>query len=235
MAEDRSSEQDRSRFTFQQDWFELIRPEGETRTVSLRSQKLRILEIGSFEGASTTWILDNLMDHPDSQLVAVDTFGGGMEHQDFGTNRDKYGLSSLEIRFRQNISKCKQVPKLRVLKMRSEDALVELRTQLSRFDLIYIDASHVAGDVLHDAVLAWRMLEEGGTLIFDDFSWKGYLEDCYNPRIAIEAFARCFAPEIESEETESQLWIKKVPNHITATPNPDPSLYYWGVGLAKKP
>ena len=228
------TEEGRSRFTFQHDWFELIRTEWETRTASLRGQQLRVLEIGAFEGGSTTWILDNLMSHPASVMVTVDTFEGGMEHQQACEDGDRYALASLENRFRLNVSKSRQAAKLRVMKMRSDDALMELRRESSRFDLIYIDASHVAVDVLHDAVISWRMLEEGGRLIFDDYSWKGYMEECYNPRVAVESFLKCAAPEIESEETESQIWIKKVPNHTPATPNPDPCLYDWDKGLAKR-
>lgn len=234
------SEDDRRSFTFQHDWFELIRPEWEERTAHLRGTELRVLEIGVFEGCSTTWILDNLMSHPQSTMVAVDTFQGGMEHQDQrdpGSDQaaDPYQLSTLKGRFHDNVGKCKQVAKLRVMHMRSDDALIRLRQDGSRFDFIYIDASHVAIDVLHDAVLSWQMLEEGGTLVFDDYSWRGFIEDCYNPRIAIKAFVKCARPEVECAETESQLWVKRVRNCVPATPNPDPALYYWDKGLAKRP
>ena len=226
------------KFDFQEDWFELIRAEWETKTAPLQGLRLRVLELGSFEGRSTTWILNNLMDHPSSRMTAVDTFAGGMEHREpdsDGAGNGRYALPSLEERFRRNVSRCEHAAnKLRVLKMSSDDALLQLRQEGCRFDFIYIDASHVAIDVLHDAVLSWRMLEEGGSLVFDDYSWQGYLEDCYNPRIAIDSFISCAAPEAETEETESQLWVRKVKNHIPATPNPDPALYYWDKGLAKK-
>lgn len=223
--------QDRGRFTFQHSWFELIRPEWEQLTSSLRGgQKLTILEIGAFEGASTTWILDNLMGHPDSRLTVVDTFEGGMEHQ-----QDGYDLPSLESRFRSNISKCRHTQKLHVMRASSDDALLTLRQSHSRFDFIYIDASHVAIDVLHDAVLCWRMLNLHGTMVFDDWVWKGYMQDCYNPHIAIKAFLQCAAPEVETRETESQMWVTKVENRMPPTSNPDPALYYWDKGLAKKP
>lgn len=218
---------DRSRFSFQHPWFELIRPEWEELTSSLRGKKLRILEIGAFEGASTTWILDNLMSHPESTMTVIDTFEGGMEHQNDSANTDKYELASLESRFRANVSKCEHANKLRVMKAHSGDALLALRRKSSQYDFIYVDASHVAIDVLHDAVACWRMLTVHGTMVFDDFRWKGYLEDCYNPRIAILAFLQCAAPEVETKETESQMWVTKVPNRIAATPNPDPDLYYW--------
>ncbi|KAL8992807.1 MAG: hypothetical protein Q9169_006822 [Polycauliona sp. 2 TL-2023] len=232
-----ATDQDRSRFHFQHDWFELIRPEWEQRTAHLRHRPLRILEIGCFEGCSTTWILDHLMDHPDSVMTAVDTFEGGMEHQPHqGPDQpaDPYQLHTLKDRFDSNVAKCIHLAKLSVMQARSDDALITLRQHARRFDFIYIDASHVAIDVLHDAVMSWRMLDQGGTLVFDDYSWRGFIEDCYNPRAAIRAFVKCARPEVECTETESQLWVTRVPNRIPATPNPDPALYYWDKGLATR-
>ncbi len=40
------------------------------------------------------------------------------------------------------------------------------------FDVVYVDASHMAGDVLSDAVLAWKLLAPGGIMIFDDYAWS---------------------------------------------------------------
>ena len=118
------------------------------------------------------------------------------------------------------------------MKMHSNDALLVLRRQASVLDFIYIDAYQVAINVLHDAVICWRMLSPFGTTVFNECSWKGYMEGCYNPRIAIETFLHCAAPEEEYEET---VWVKKVLNKISPTPNPDPDLNYWDKGLAKNP
>lgn len=149
-----------------------------------------------------------------------------MEHQS-QEQAPMYGLTTLEQRFRSNIFRCTQSDKLVVEKMMDDEALLQLRHGRSTFDLIYIDASHVAIDVLHDAVLCWRILSLGGTMIFDDFSWKGYMEDCYNLRIAIQSFLRCVAPDIETMDTEGQMWVTKVPRKYAATPNPDLTLFYW--------
>ena len=140
-------------------------------------------------------------------------------------------MSSIENRFWSNVSKCEHVSRLRMMKAKSDDALLELRRQGARFNFIYIDASHIALDVLHDAVVCWRMLNLRGTLVFDDVSWKGYLEDCYNPRIAIESFVECAKQEIEIVDNGWQLWVRKVENHIPPTPNPDPDLVYNEKGL----
>lgn len=226
-------------FDFSENWFELVRPDWESlaqpvsRNENGAPRKIRILEIGSFEGASTTWILQNMMDHPESMLVAIDSFEGGMEHQgvnnvlakDLGTL--DYNLPTLETRFRANVSKCKHAEKLRIMKAPSSQALLHLRQDQAVFDFIYIDGSHVAFDVLSDAVLSWPMLEVGGVLVFDDSRWKGYLEDCYNPRVAVMSFLQCVKQEASIKETESQVWMTKVPCVVKPTPNPDPALYYW--------
>lgn len=233
-----SRDQERSRFSFQHgcEWFDMIRSDWEELTVSLRKEKLRILEVGAFEGASTTWMLDNLMSHPESSLTVIDSFAGGMEHQEQQATPDggggdhhqyEYKLESLESRFWSNVSKCPHVTKMRMIKAFSDDALMALRQERAQFDFIYIDASHVAVDVLHDAVLCWRMLQVQGTMVFDDYTWKGYNEECYNPRVAILSFLRCAAPELRARETQSQMWVTKVPNRITPTKNPDPDLMYW--------
>ena len=39
------------------------------------------------------------------------------------------------------------------------------------FDLIYIDGSHSAKDVLLDSLLAWRLLRPGGAMVWDDYEW----------------------------------------------------------------
>ena len=196
-----------------------------------QTQSMSILEIGAFEGASTTWLLDNLLSHPQSTLTTVDTFRGGMEHNDpaFSSNGAGYKLGTLEQRFSSNVSFCDHHKKLRVLKTTSDEALLHLRLSSSSFDLIYIDASHIAIDVLHDAVLSWRLLALGGTIIFDDYGWKGYLEDCLNPRIAIKAFVKCVDWECESwviEGIAPQMWVKKVGRRFEGTANPDPGLLY---------
>ena len=216
----------RQRFTFTRHWFDdFILADWERLTHPLRGKMLRVLEIGSFEGASTTWLLDNLMSHPESTLTSIDTFEGGMEHQEAG-QADEYHIASLESRFRANVAKCENVGRLTVMKAKSDDALLELRRQGAEFDFVYIDASHVAIDVLHDAVLSWRMLNVNGMMVFDDFTWRGYMEDVYNPRIAVQSFVRCVAQEIEMKLEVSQMWVKRVPNRTPPTPNPDPELLY---------
>jgi predicted O-methyltransferase YrrM len=60
------------------------------------------------------------------------------------------------------------------------------------FDFIYIDGSHMAQDVLCDAVLAFRLLRVGGVIVFDDYIWFETLPEGKDPlrcpKPAIDAF-----------------------------------------------
>lgn len=214
---------DRSKYTFEQNcrWFHPHIGAWETLALPLQTppKPFRILELGSFEGASTTWMLDNLANHPSSTMICIDTFDGSMEHE-------ASELQSLESRFYANVDKCTNRDKLRVIKAKTQDGLITLHSEGKGFDFIYVDASHVAIDVLADALLCWHMLQEGGTLVFDDWIWKRYNEYVYNPRIGIAAFLRCAEHVIEAQETEGQIWVSKVKVKAGPTWNSDPEFFY---------
>ena len=84
---------------------------------------------------------------------------------------------------------------------------------LQLFDLVYIDASHLAPNVLTDAVLCWELLKDGGMLIFDDYQWKSPAHDRKNPliepKIAIDAFLRIFGPHLHVIEKGRQMLATK--------------------------
>ena len=61
------------------------------------------------------------------------------------------------------------------------------------FDLIYIDGSHHAPDVLADAVLSFPLLKIGGVMIFDDYLWHLRGQDQLQcPKPAIDAFINIY-------------------------------------------
>jgi predicted O-methyltransferase YrrM len=69
--------------TFSQDWFSRSIP-GWQFILSRMAEKtpnLRILEVGVFEGRSTCWLLENFCKTPESTIVAIDSFQGGIEHK----------------------------------------------------------------------------------------------------------------------------------------------------------
>lgn len=79
-------------------------------------------------------------------------------------------------------------------------------------DYIYIDGSHLAIDVLTDAVLAWPLLKENGILIFDDYGWGAHTNDeKQKPKLGIDAFLQAYIGHYQIIEMGWQVFIKKLP------------------------
>jgi len=51
------------------------------------------------------------------------------------------------------------------------------------FDLAFIDGSHVARDVLTDALLLWPYIKPGGYMVFDDYEWMCIAKLCFVLRL----------------------------------------------------
>ena|ERR1700687_2547279 len=144
-------------------------------------QPIRILEIGSWEGRSALFFL-NYLRH--SSITCVDTFAGSTEHRSWPRELQDTQLSGIERRFDNNLA-----PFADRVEKRKEESLValgKLGIERRRFDLVYVDGSHIATDVYRDGVLAWPLVVPGGILIFDDYQRKQGPERDW-PAIGIDA------------------------------------------------
>lgn len=184
-------------------WPNIFRAAGWSLDVS---KPYKVLEIGSFEGQSTCWMLNNLLTHPESEIFCVDPFTGSIEHN---TNQ----TTGLFDRFCHNIKSTGNSDKVKVCQGTSEQILPKLLASGILFDFCYIDGSHCAADVLFDAVLAWKMLRPGGLIIFDDYLWPVYQDQpLLNPKFAIDAFVNCHLDQIKYLQvpiTSQQAFVKK--------------------------
>lgn len=169
----------------------------------------RILEIGSYEGRSACFLIEKL--NKPLEIHCIDTWEGGAEHK----NVD---MALVKKRFDSNtktaIANSKNEVKLQVYTGRSDDVLSKMQAEYQQyFDFIYIDGSHVAADVLCDAVLAFRLLRSGGVMCFDDYLWKdGSPADPINcPKVAIDAFTLIYCKQLEVMALPpTQLFVEKL-------------------------
>jgi predicted O-methyltransferase YrrM len=169
------------------------------------NNKITIIEIGSFEGQSTSYFLNNYIKHPNSILYALDTFEGSIEHN----NEEK---KSLLNKFKYNIELTNKSNQVKIMQNKSLFSLSQLVLQNIKADLIYIDGSHTASNVLTDAVLAWQCCKIGGFIVFDDYLWKGYDSIHNNPKLGIDNFINTFYDKIlmDTGWTSYQQIIKKI-------------------------
>jgi predicted O-methyltransferase YrrM len=191
-------------YRFQTDWFSSTISEWEeTLAVYKAKPHLSFLEIGSFEGRSAIWLLDNILTDPTSHLTCVDTWHGSAEHE--GTGLD---FTKIEVNFDYNIQASGKAQQVRKIKGLSAIELKKL--PIDSYDFIYIDASHKASNVLEDAVLSWQLLREGGLIIFDDYVWEPQYAKIDSPQIAINAFVTCYADKLKVLRQGMQMTIQKV-------------------------
>jgi len=195
----------RAGYKFSQDWFSRNLAIWQDNLMSFSNQPyLNILEIGSWEGRSTCWLLNNILTHPSARITCIDTFeGGGGTPVEASDTRD-----SIEARFEFNIALTEAAIKVTKIVNKSRAALRLL--PFNSFDIIYIDGSHLACDVLEDTLLSWGVLKIGGAIIFDDYDHVFRELPNQNTKIGIDAFMASFCNKIQLIHQSHQIIVKKI-------------------------
>lgn len=198
-------------YKFTKDWFNWAPEVWKQLIPHLPDNEIRdFLEIGSFEGRSAVWIVENMLRDGDT-LTCIDTWKGGEEH----TNED---MGTVEERFDYNIALLeKAYPQRGVFKHKGTSVFM-LGGDLSHdldpqcrpsYDFIYIDGSHTAPDVLTDACMAWPLLKKGGIMVFDDYMWGSPRDVLHRPKVAIDTFCNIFAETARIVHVGYQLVVQK--------------------------
>jgi predicted O-methyltransferase YrrM len=154
---------------------------------------VRALEIGSLEGRSAIWLLDNVLTGEGSELVCCDPW---QEKRRWVED----SMETIEHRFDENLRPF--ADRVTKLKACSLEGLSRLYGAGSKFDIVYIDGDHYGPSVLTDGVLAFQLLHVGGILIFDDYHWQVSGIGVF-PQDAIDAFCRVFRQEIRTAHSPS--------------------------------
>jgi len=110
-------------------------------------------------------------------------------------------------------------PNIHFIKGSSYDVLRSLthNGQTKGFaDYVYIDGSHLAIDVMQDAVLAWYILKDNGILIFDDYGWGAHTTDeKQKPKLAVDSFLTAYDGHTQVLHGGWQVFVKKLPYTYT--------------------
>jgi len=151
---------------------------------------VRYLEVGAHEGRSVTWMMEHVLTGEDVSALCLDLWD---DHEVKG-------------RFERNVSSFHQIEQ----QQGKSFPLLSKLIGAEPFDMIYIDGSHEARDVLADAVLAFGVLRVGGVMIFDDYGWNRKQLVDQLPRVAIDAFLSVYADVIDVLDVGYQVAIRRL-------------------------
>jgi predicted O-methyltransferase YrrM len=158
------------------------------------NEPLRALQIGTYTGDATEWLLDNC---EIEYLDDVDTWEGSEEKAhdqiDFTSVEDYY-----DSRFKD--------PRITKNKMTSDEFFnLPHRT----YNFIYIDGDHTALQTALDGLNAFKLLEKGGVMAFDDYLWNYNGDPFLEPKRGVDAFLAVCEGQYTVIESGYQLWIEK--------------------------
>lgn len=202
-------------FEFTNNWFSLTALKNwQSLIPQVKPQK--VLEIGSYEGASASYLIGTNHWCEKMELFCVDTWEGGVEHQEASVD-----MVSVEARFDHNIAqaqllggksstvtKCKGTSDIELAKLLADG-------HAGTFDFVYVDGSHQAPDVMLDALLAFKLCKVGGCIAFDDYLWAEDLPQGRDPircpKIAIDAFTNIYFRKVRLLSAPlGQVYVTKV-------------------------
>ncbi|MCX7358741.1 MAG: class I SAM-dependent methyltransferase [Alphaproteobacteria bacterium] len=200
-------------YEFTNDWFAINAPVWRNIVADMKPR--RFLEVGTFEGQSAVFMAEGCASAGGFEMTCIDTWAGGIEH-------NPAAMSAVEARFDRNMARAqaKHAFKLRKIKSESTLALAQLLAEgaADSFDVVYIDASHQAPDVLADAVLAFKLTRIGGVMIFDDYLWRmdgpGGDDILNAPKVGIDAFVNTYLRKLNvvTGPPIRQLYVAKTSN-----------------------
>lgn len=169
-------------FTDDQDWVTCHAPNWKRWLAPWRGQPMtRALEIGTWEGRSSKWFLDNILTGEEARLVSVDRHDNRFEK-----NRAAFE-TVYPKEFQQIVG----------------DAFGYLKKEVGVYDFIYLDGPKDSAELLPILVMCWNRLKPGGVLIADDYGWPGDSDErttsCAQnpPAVAIDCFCLAMRSKLQ--------------------------------------
>ena len=136
-----------------------------------KTDTLKILEIGSYEGASTVFFSDKYLNNIASRLVCVDPHYESSENIKSFTEGEgsKYVKEFTKDKFLRNIKKSKNYNKIEYLQIESNQFFEKNK---EKFNFIYIDGYHNNEQVKKDLINSMISLQTKGVIWMDDYLWS---------------------------------------------------------------
>lgn len=185
----------KNNYQFSEDWFTPNIPVWKHTLKKLAKKKhIKALEVGTFEGRSALWLLENILTHETSSLICIDTYPETLTHAQ--------GI------FENNLKIGKFENRVELFVKDSLELLPQLESQ--KFDLIYLDGHHEGDLIFKESELCWPLLNRSGILIFDDYLWPAIHHVGQSPKDGVDSFLKKRASKIKILHQNYQVIVKKI-------------------------
>jgi predicted O-methyltransferase YrrM len=180
------------------------------------TKEIHILEIGCFEGKSTIWFLDNILQNDKSTITCVDPWTNFSQDNNslnsYFKDNTEWLLSERKTKemFLHNINESTNANKVIVREGLSNKVLPFLITEGKMYDIIFIDGNHTAPYVMMDAIMSWELLNDNGIIIFDDYLWEMSRPTNLRPKESVDYFILTFSDYITELHSNYRKIIKKI-------------------------
>ena len=128
-------------------------------------EPIKVLEIGTYTGISLINIVKLI---PNSIGYGVDLWSS------YNENGLLSNIENLEIEssFYKNIKTEGMNMRVFGIKGDSSKVLMDMVVKNNMYDFIYVDGSHLMLDCYLDLILSWKILNKGGILAIDDYTYN---------------------------------------------------------------
>jgi predicted O-methyltransferase YrrM len=199
---------------FKVDWVSSHIPNWINWLSHLKGTKAVAAEIGSFEGRSAIWMLENILTHEEAGIYCFDPHGYEDEQAVTASQAPltrNHDIEKVHERFMANTAKYRPA-KLTYHRCGIQEGVKGFNPGY-KFDCVYIDGSHIASAVLSDACHIWPYVKPGGIVIFDDYHWRHSSRQdkphLWCPKLGIDNFLQTFETQYELISKGYQVAIKK--------------------------
>ncbi len=199
-ADDTSTEGYKKDYKFSVNWFTHKIPLW-TKILSEFKDKpgVNYLEIGTFEGRSALWVMENILTHPTAKATIIDAFR---------ENTYKTFISNAEL--------SGNAQKFNILTGYSTDKIREV--PFGSIDFSYIDGSGKGIVMLSDLVNTWNVTKLNGIIICNRYPLDAGLRKALGlgpldggPHEAIDAFMKMYKPYVQVLAfEENQFIVRKI-------------------------
>lgn len=180
-------------------WFDSQKYNFENHLTRFKGKpNLKFLQVGTYTGDASDWLLTSILLDPSSTLTDVDTWQGSDEKEHKAMDFDAvYGIYLNRMDKHENVMSIKG------------DSSYVLPNLKEKYDFIYIDGDHTEKAVYRDATNAWPLLKAEGILAFDDYLWGQDVHPELRPKLAIDRFLEEKQGEYVLLSQDYQVWIQK--------------------------